>query len=95
LNWTCFRPGLDGCLELDISDLDWTGAVRSALSLRGFWKLFVENFRPALTVAIVSVPLSISLALASQASPLMGILTAIYGGLFGAAIGGSPFNVQG
>eukprot|EP00729_Bicosta_minor_P002114 gene2114-31810_t len=58
-------------------------------------KLLAENIRAAATVAIVSVPLSISLALASQASPLMGIITAIYGGFFGAALGGSPYNVQG
>ena len=25
----------------------------------------------------------------------MGIITAIYGGFFGAALGGSPYNVQG
>jgi len=41
------------------------------------------------------VPLSISLALVSQATPVMGILTAIWGGLFGAAVGGSVYNIQG
>lgn len=54
-----------------------------------------ENIRPGLTVAFVSLPLSISLAVASQATPGMGTATAIYGGLFGALVGGSSYNIQG
>ena len=55
----------------------------------------LRNSWAGLSVAIVSVPLSISLALVSQATPVMGILTAIWGGLFGAAVGGSVYNIQG
>lgn len=53
------------------------------------------NWKSALTVALVSVPLSLSLAIASGASPIMGIITAIWAGAVAAFFGGSRFNVVG
>lgn len=54
-----------------------------------------RNWKSGLTVSLVSVPLSLSLAIAANATPMMGIITAIWAGLFAAAFGGSRFNVVG
>lgn len=54
-----------------------------------------SNWQSGLTVALVSIPLSISLAIASGATPIMGIITAIWAGLIAAIFGGSNYNVIG
>ncbi|EKX48565.1 hypothetical protein GUITHDRAFT_136674 [Guillardia theta CCMP2712] len=54
-----------------------------------------DNIRPALLVAVVSVSLSIGLGIASGSTPLAGLRTAIWGGLFCGAFGSSPFNIIG
>nr|WP_041376198.1 SulP family inorganic anion transporter [Polymorphum gilvum] len=48
-----------------------------------------------LTVAIVALPLSMAIAIASGASPGAGIVTAIIGGFLVSALGGSRFQVGG
>ena len=48
-----------------------------------------------LTVAIVALPLSIAIAVASGASPAQGLITAIIGGFFVSALGGSRFQIGG
>lgn len=54
-----------------------------------------ENWRSGLTVALVSIPLSIALAVASGATPAMGIITAVWAGLIAAVFGGSQYNIVG
>lgn len=54
-----------------------------------------HNWKSGLTVSLVSVPLSVSLAVASHSTPVAGIITAIWAGLLGAIFGGSNFNVIG
>jgi SulP family sulfate permease len=54
-----------------------------------------HNWRSGITVALVSIPLSISLALAGGASPQMGIITAVWAGLAAAILGGSNYNIVG
>ncbi|KKQ44237.1 MAG: Sulfate transporter [Candidatus Moranbacteria bacterium GW2011_GWC2_37_8] len=54
-----------------------------------------QNWKSGLTVAFVSIPLSISLAVAAGATPLMGVITAIWAGLFASIFGGSNFNIVG
>lgn len=54
-----------------------------------------ENLKAGLTVSLVSIPLSVSLAVASQASPVVGIITAIWAGLIASIFGGSNFNIIG
>ncbi len=54
-----------------------------------------QNWKAGVTVALVSVPLSISLAIASGATPMSGIITAVWAGLLAALFGGSHFNVVG
>jgi SulP family sulfate permease len=54
-----------------------------------------NNWKPGLTVALISIPLSLSLAIASGATPLQGILTAIWAGLVYSFFAGSKYNVVG
>ncbi len=54
-----------------------------------------ENWKSGITVSLVSIPLSISLAIASQTSPLAGIITAVWAGLVAAIFGGSNYNIIG
>lgn len=54
-----------------------------------------ENWKSGLAVSLVSIPLAVSLAVASHASPVSGIITAIWAGLIAALFGGSNFNVIG
>ncbi|MBA5777586.1 SulP family inorganic anion transporter [Stappia sp. F7233] len=48
-----------------------------------------------LTVAIVALPLSMAIAIASGVSPDRGLITAIVGGFFVSALGGSRFQIGG
>src|ERR1700761_6496612 len=48
-----------------------------------------------LTVAIVALPLSMAIAIASGVSPERGLYTSIFGGFFVSAIGGSRFQIGG
>jgi SulP family sulfate permease len=48
-----------------------------------------------LTVAIVALPLSMAIAIASGASPAQGLVTAIIGGFLVSALGGSRFQIGG
>ena len=54
-----------------------------------------NNWKSGITVSLVSIPLSVSLAVAAGATPLMGIITAIWAGLLASIFGGSNFNVVG
>lgn len=58
-------------------------------------KLFLTNLQSGVTVSLISIPLSVSLAVASNASPTVGILTAVWAGLMAALFGGSHYNIVG
>lgn len=65
-------------------------------NLLGFCAVNLKsNWKSGITVSLVSIPLSISLAVAANATPLMGIITAIWAGLLASIFGGSNFNVVG
>jgi len=53
------------------------------------------NWRAGLTVAMVSVPLSIALGIASGTTPQRGVTTAIFGGLCGGLFASSDYNIIG
>lgn len=57
------------------------------------------NFRAdiiaGLTVAIVALPLSMAIAIASHATPAQGLYAAIFGGFLVSALGGSRFQIGG
>jgi len=54
-----------------------------------------KDVMAALTVAIVALPLSMAIAVASGVSPERGLYTAVMGGFLVSALGGSRFQVGG
>jgi len=53
------------------------------------------NLSAGLTVALINVPLSLALAVASASTPQHGMMAAIWGGLMAAIVGGCQYNIQG
>lgn len=58
-------------------------------------KLFFGDVVAGLTVAMVALPLSIAIAIASGAHPAAGLVTAVIGGLLVSALGGSRVQIGG
>lgn len=58
-------------------------------------KQLVSDIVAGIIVAIIALPLSIALAIASGANPEQGIYTAIFAGFVIAALGGSKVNISG
>lgn len=58
-------------------------------------QLIAENWRSGLTVALISVPLSIALSIASGAGPVPGLITGIWATLIASFFGGSNYNIIG
>ncbi|WP_159586211.1 SulP family inorganic anion transporter [Chelativorans xinjiangense] len=56
---------------------------------------FKADVLAGLTVAIIALPLSMAIAIASGVSPERGLYTAIVGGFFVSALGGSRFQIGG
>lgn len=56
---------------------------------------FQRDVMAALTVAIVALPLSMAIAVASGVTPERGLYTSIIGGFFVSALGGSRFQIGG
>ncbi|MDQ5883109.1 MAG: sulfate permease, SulP family [Patescibacteria group bacterium] len=54
-----------------------------------------NNWKSGLTVALISVPLSLSLAVASGASPETGLITAVWAGLLAGIFASSSYNIIG
>jgi SulP family sulfate permease len=59
------------------------------------WKHVRADAFAGLTVAIVALPLSMAIAIASGAAPEQGLYTAIVGGFLISALGGSRFQIGG
>ncbi|PLW75029.1 SulP family inorganic anion transporter [Cohaesibacter celericrescens] len=64
-------------------------------SLTYSWPLFLADMMAGVTVAMVALPLSIAIAIASGADPAKGLVTAIIGGFFISALGGSRVQIGG
>ena len=58
-------------------------------------KLFVADLIAGVTVAMVALPLSIAIAIASGATPAAGLVTAVIGGLAVSLLGGSRVQIGG
>ncbi len=56
---------------------------------------FRRDVMAAVTVAIVALPLSMAIAVASGVSPERGLYTAVVGGFFVSALGGSRYQIGG
>ena len=59
------------------------------------WRLFAGDALAGTTVALVALPLSIAIAIASGADPKAGLVTAIVGGLLISLLGGSRVQIGG
>ncbi|MCZ4280736.1 SulP family inorganic anion transporter [Kiloniella laminariae] len=59
------------------------------------WQLFVKDLLAGVTVAMVALPLSLAIAIASGADPSKGIVTAIIGGFLISLFGGSRVQIGG
>ncbi len=59
------------------------------------WSLFAGDTAAGITVAMVAIPLSIAIAIASGATPSQGLLTAVVGGFLISALGGSRVQIGG
>ena len=59
------------------------------------WPAFAADALAGVTVAMVAIPLSIAIAIASGADPGTGLVTAIIGGFFISALGGSRVQIGG
>ena len=58
-------------------------------------RLFVADLFAGVTVALVAMPLSIAIAIASGATPAVGLITAVIGGFLISALGGSRVQIGG
>ena len=58
-------------------------------------KLFIADILAGITVAMVALPLSLAIAIASGADPARGLVTAIIGGFFISLLGGSRVQIGG
>ena len=56
---------------------------------------FKQDAMAGLTVAIISIPLAMALAIASGVSPANGLYTAIIAGFFISAFGGTKYQIGG
>ena len=59
------------------------------------WSKLRADAAAGLTVAVVALPLSMGIAVASGASPERGLVTAIVGGFLISALGGSRYQIGG
>lgn len=59
------------------------------------WRLFLGDSLAGITVAMVALPLSIAIAIASGAQPQAGLVTAIVAGLLVSLLGGSRVQIGG
>lgn len=59
------------------------------------WQLFVSDLLAGATVALVALPLSLAIAIASGAGPDKGIVTAVVGGFLISLFGGSRVQIGG
>src|SRR3954467_2833059 len=67
-----------------------------ATTLKNYsWRLLLRDTLAGFTVALVALPLSIAIAIASGATPKAGLVTAIIGGLIRSLLGGSRVQIGG
>lgn len=59
------------------------------------WSLFRADALAGITVAMVALPLSLAIAIASGADPEKGLVTAIVGGFMISLLGGSRVQIGG
>src|ERR1700761_6258413 len=73
----------------------YTPKLHTVLSEQYGLKDLRADILAGLTVAIVALPLSMAIAIASGVSPERGLYTSIFGGFLVSALGGSRFQIGG
>jgi len=61
----------------------------------GFIKALPKNIFSGLVVSLIALPLGLGLAMASEAPPIAGVITAIVGGILVSILGGSFVTISG
>ena len=64
-------------------------------SFVGFMKTIPKNLFSGLVVSLIALPLGLGLAMASEAPPIAGVITAIVGGIIVSILGGSFVTISG
>ena len=64
-------------------------------SVVGFVKTLPQNMFSGLVVSLIALPLGLGLAMASEAPPIAGVITAIVGGIIVSILGGSFVTISG
>ena len=67
----------------------------SDADLSGFRSTFSHDLRSGFVVFLLALPLSLGIAAASGFPPVMGVVTAIIGGLAGGMMSGCPLSIKG
>lgn len=65
------------------------------MNFRVGFNVLALNWKSAIAVSFISMPLAVSLAVASHATPVQVVITAIWAGLMAAIFGSSNYNVIG
>src|ERR1700730_9561885 len=78
--------------QLDSQELD---QGRTASPIDRLRSVIRHDLPSSLVVFLVALPLSLGIAIASNAPVLAGLIAAIVGGIIAGAIGGSPLQVSG
>jgi sulfate permease, SulP family len=60
-----------------------------------FVNKFKDNWKSGIAVSLISLPLAVTLAVASHATPVQGVITAIWAGFIASLFGGSNYNIIG
>ncbi|MBT8270144.1 MAG: SulP family inorganic anion transporter, partial [Bacteroidia bacterium] len=63
--------------------------------IQGFLKHLPRNIFSGFVVSLIALPLGLGLAMASEAPPIAGIITAVVGGIVVSLLGGSYVTITG
>lgn len=78
-----------------VGDLILKNITYMKINISIYKERIIKNWRSGLTVALISVPLSIALSIASGAGPVPGLITGIWATLIASIFGGSNYNIIG
>jgi sulfate permease, SulP family len=84
--------------RIDFVSFIFTSSYSTLMTLTLFANaktLLKNNWKSGLTVALVSLPMSISIGVASGSTPTAAIITAIWAGLIASLFGSSNYNITG